>query len=99
MRRTVTIKFIGHGQYQCGNKNNKPSVSWVFLLEEKMLWKLKMRNFDDTCKNSCAAYNYCFSYDDANYEKALLKEFSTTCKEKNSVFEYLPVELLKERRF
>ena len=76
-------------------RHGKPGVSWVFLLEEEMLWKLRMKNFNDNCENSCAAYNYCFSYDDTN----LLKEFSTTCEEKDSIFEYLPVELLKERRF
>ena len=80
-------------------KCGKPSVSWVFLLEEKMLWKLRMKNFNDNCENSCAAYKYCFSYDDANYKEALLKEFSTTCEEKDSVFEYIPVELLKGWRF
>ena len=64
-----------------------------------MLWELKMRNFNDSCENSCAAYNYCFSYDDADYKKALLKEFLKTCEEEDSVFKYLPVELLKKRRF
>ena len=76
-------------------RHGKPGISWVFLLEEEMLWKLRMRNFNDSCENSCAAYNY----DDTNYKNALLKEFSTTCKEKDSTFEYLPVKLLKERRF
>ena len=64
-----------------------------------MLWELKKKDKNDNCENACSAFHFCFNFDDDNYKKELLKEFSTTCEEESSVFEYLPVELLKEKRF